>query len=57
VASADAWWQVASFGGLWLEVELGSIGRTTRYFGREGDVEAEVPVGDAAGFLGVWLAL
>jgi hypothetical protein len=55
--SADAWWQVASFGGLWLELELGSIGRATRYFGREGGVEAEIPFGEAAGFFGLWLSL
>jgi len=55
--SADAWWQVASFGGLWLELELGSIGRTTRYLGREREVEAEVQVGDVGAFFGVWLSL
>ncbi len=53
--SADIWWQVASFGGLWLGLELSSIGRRTRLIARDGRVESELPLGDATGVLGLWL--
>ncbi len=56
LSSADVWWQVTSFGGLWLEMELSSIGRRTRLIARDGSVESELPLGDATGSFGVWFA-
>lgn len=55
VVSADTWYQLASFGGLWLDLELSSIGRRTRFIARDGSVGSEqLPLGDVAASFGVW---
>lgn len=55
--SGDVWWHIARLGGVWLEFELGTIGRSTRLLDRDGAVRSEVPFGDATGLAGLWFSL